>query len=163
MRKVLPLAIGLFIFVAHVAWYVLFPEPNASGWGIILPSFSDSMQTYIACGAYWLGASYSLSAAFTAHALLIFRENRRKAAAGAVGGLAAMGILYTVGCFAIGCCGSPLLPIYLSLLGGKVAVIGGPIMFGLTLLSVGIGFMILGRRVRCVCEDPWTEDPGGQG
>jgi len=104
-----------------------------------------------------------MSAAFTAYALLIFRENRRKAAAGAVGGLAAMGALYAVGCFAIGCCGSPMLPIYLSLLGGKVAGIGGPIMFGLTLLSVGIGFMILRRKPRCVCEGPCTEDSGGQG
>ena len=163
MRKVLPITVGLFIFVAHVAWYDLFPEPNASGWGIILPSYSDSMQTYIACGAYWLGASYAMSAAFIAYALLISRENRRKAAAGAVGGLAAMGILYTVGCFAIGCCGSPMLPIYLSLLGGKVAGIGGPTMFGLTLLSVGIGFMILRTKARWVCEGPCTEDSGGQG
>jgi hypothetical protein len=119
------------------------------------------MQTYIACGAYWLGSSYAVSAAFTAYALLIFRENRRKAAAGTVGGLAAMGALYTIGCFAIGCCGSPMLPIYLSLLGGEVAGIGGPIMFGLTILSVGIGFMILRRKARCVCEGPCTEDPGG--
>jgi hypothetical protein len=163
MRKVLPVTTGLIGFGAHVAWYVLFPEPNASGWGNVVPSFSDSMQTYIASGAYWLGASYAMSAAFTAYALLIFRENRRKAAAGAVGGLAAMGALYTVGCFAIGCCGSPMLPIYLGLLGGKVAGIGGPILFGLTLLSVGIGFKILGRKARCVCEGPCAEDPGGQG
>ena len=163
MKKVLAITLGLVIFGAHVAWYVLFPEPNASAWGNVMPSFSDSMQTYIASGAYWLGASYAMSAAFTAYALLIFRENRRKAAAGAVGGLAAMGALYAVGCFAIGCCGSPMLPIYLSLLGGKVAGIGGPIMFGLTLLSVGIGFMILRTKARCVCEGPCTEDSGGQG
>jgi len=163
MRKVLPVTTGLIVFGAHVAWYVLFPEPNDSGWGNVVPSFSDSMQTYVACGACWLGASYAISAAFTAYALLIFRENRRKAAAGAVGGLAAMGALYAVGCFAIGCCGSPMLPIYLSLLGGKVAGIGGPVMFGLTLLSVGIGFKILGRKARCVCEGPCAEDPGGQG
>jgi len=163
MRKVLPVTAGLIVFGAHVAWYVLFPEPNASGWGKVIPSFSDSMQTYIASGAYWLGASYAMSAAFTAYALLIFRENRRKSVAGAVGGLAAMGALYAAGCFAIGCCGSPMLPIYLSLLGGKVVGIGGPIMFSLTLLSVGIGFMILSRNARCVCEGPCTEDPGGQG
>ncbi len=163
MRKVLPVTAGLIVFGAHVAGYVLFPEPNASGWGSVSPSFSDGMQTYIACGAYWLGASYAMSAAFTAYALLIFRENRRKAAAGAVGGLAAMGALYAVGCFAIGCCGSPMLPIYLSLLGGKVAGIGGPIMFGLTLVSVGIGFMIFERKPRCICEGPCTEDRGGQG
>ena len=163
MRKLLPVTAGLIVFGAHVAGFLLFPEPNASEWGSVIPSFSDSMRTYIACGAHWLGASYAMSAAFTAHALLIFRENRRKAVAGAVGGLAAMGTLYAAGCFAIGCCGSPMLPIYLSLLGGKVVGIGGPIMFGLTLLSVGIGFMILRRKARRVCEGPCTEDLGGQG
>jgi len=163
MRKTLPLVAGLIAFGAHIAWYVLFPESNASGWGNVAPSFSDSLQTYSSFGAPWLGASYALSAAFTMYALLVFRENRRKAAAGAVGGLAAMGALYAVGCFALGCCGSPLLPIYLSLLGGKLAGVGGPLMFGLTLLSVGIGFLILGRKARCVCEGPSTEDSGGQG
>lgn len=162
MRKVLPVVAGLFVFGAHIAWYVLFPEPNASGWANVMPSFSDSMQMYIARGTYWLGASYAVSAAFTAYALLIFRENRRKAAAGAVGGLAAMGALYAVGCFALGCCGSPMLPLYVSLLGGKIAGLGGPLMFGLTLLSVGIGFLILGRKARCVCEGPCTEEAGGQ-
>ena len=72
MRKVLPVTAGLIVFGAHVAGYVLFPQSNASEWGNVIPSFSDSMQTYIACGAYWLGASYAMSAAFTAHALLIF-------------------------------------------------------------------------------------------
>ncbi len=162
MRKILPMFAGLIVFGAHIAWYVLFPESNASGWGNVAPSFFDRLQTYTACGTPWLGASYALSAAFTAYALLIFRENRRKAAAGAVGGLAAMGALYAAGCFALGCCGSPMLPIYLGLLGGKFAGLGGPVMFGLTLLSVGIGFLMLGRKTHCVCEGPRVEDAGGQ-
>ena len=163
MRKILPVIAGLVVFGAHIAWYVLFPGANVSGWGNVAPSFPDCLQTYTASGAPWLGVSYALSAAFTAYALLIFRENRRKAAAGAVGGLAAMGALYTVGCFALGCCGSPMLPIYLGLLGGKLGGFGGPVMFGLTLLSVGIGFLILGRKARCACEGPCTEETGGQG
>lgn len=163
MRKVFAVVAGLVAFGAHVSWYVLFPASNSAGWGNVAPLFSDSLRIYFTSGAPWLGASYALSAAFTAYALLIFRENRRKAAAGAVGGLAAMGVLYAVGCFAVGCCGSPMLPIYLSLLGGKVAGIDGPIMFGLTLLSVGIGFLILGRKARCACEGPCPEDSGEQG
>ncbi len=162
MRKLLPIAAGLIVFGAHVAWYVLFPESNVSGWGNVVPSFSDSLQTYTAYGTPWLGASYALSAVFTMYALLIFRENRRKAAAGAAGGLATMGALYAVGCFALGCCGSPMLPIYLGLLGGKFAGVGGPLMFGLTFLSVGIGFLILGRKARCAGEGPCTEEAGGK-
>jgi len=163
MKKTLPLAAGLIAFGAHIAWYVFFPQSNAPGWGNAISSFTDRVQTYSSFGAPWLGASYALSAAFTMYALLTFRESRRKAAAGAVGGLAAIGALYAVGCFALGCCGSPMLPIYLSLLGGKFAGVGGPLMFGLTLLSVGIGFLILGRKARCTCEVPCTEDSGGQG
>jgi hypothetical protein len=56
-----------------------------------------------------------------------------------------------------------MLPIYLSLLGGKFAGVGGPVMFGLTLLSIGIGFLILGRKAHCACEGPCAEDSGGQG
>ncbi len=162
MRQGLALVAGLAAFGAHISWYVLFPASNAAGWGNVAPLFSDSLRGYFTSGAPWLGASYALSAAFTAYALLVFRDNRRKAAAGAVGGIAAMGVLYAVGCFAIGCCGSPMLPLYLGLLGGKVAGIGGPMMFGLTLLSVGIGFLILGRKARCACEGPCPEESGGQ-
>ncbi len=163
MRKVVPVAAGLAVFGAHVAWYVLFPASNAGGWGTVAPSFAESLRAYVAGGAPWLGASYALSAAFTAYALLRFREDRRKAAAGAVGGLAAMGALYAVGCFAIGCCGSPMLPIYLGLLGGTIAGIGGPVMFGLTILSVGLGVVVLRKRARCRCEADCTGGSRGQG
>lgn len=162
MRKVLPPVAGLIAFGAHIVWYVLYPVANASGWGTVNPAVADSLHAYFFSGAPWLGGSYALSVAFTGYALLIFRENRRKAAAGAAGGLAAMGILYAAGCFALGCCGSPMLPIYLTLLGGKFAGLGGPLMFGLTVLSVGIGLLILGRKGRCACAGPCAEDVGGQ-
>ena len=163
MRKSLPPVAGLIAFGAHIAWYVLYPQSNGSGWGTVDGASSDSLQAYFFSGAPWLGASYALSAAFTVYAMMIFRENRLKAAAGAAGGLAAMGILYAVGCLALGCCGSPMLPVYLGLLGGKFAGLGGPLMFGLTVLSVGIGFLILGRKGRCACAGPCAEDVGGQG
>jgi hypothetical protein len=56
-----------------------------------------------------------------------------------------------------------MLPVYLGLIGGKAAGLGGPVMFGLTLLSVGIGFLLLRGKARCVCEDSCTEDADGQG
>lgn len=163
MSKVIPILSGLFAFGAHAAWNVFFSGTQESGWGRVAPSLSESVRAFSSSGAPWLGASYALSAAFMAYALLTFREDRRRAAAGAVGGLAAMGALYAVGCFAIGCCGSPMLPVYLCLLGGKYARLSGPLMFGLTFLSVGIGFLILGRKARCVCEGRCAEEAGGQG
>jgi hypothetical protein len=56
-----------------------------------------------------------------------------------------------------------MLPIYLGLLGGTLVGVSGPVVFGLTLLSVAIGFLILGRKARCACEGPCTEEAGGQG
>jgi hypothetical protein len=50
MRKVLPVAAGLIVFGAHIAWYVFFPVPNASGWGNVAPSLSDSLRSYSAGG-----------------------------------------------------------------------------------------------------------------
>lgn len=80
MRKVLPIVAGLIAFGAHIAWYVLFPESNASGCGNVASSFSDRLQIYSSIGAPWLGASYALSAASAkAHALRI-RVDRDKIA-----------------------------------------------------------------------------------
>ncbi len=99
-----------------------------------------------------MGASYALSGGFTVFALSVFRENRRKAAVGAAGGVAAAGAIYGLGCFLLGCCGSPMLPIYIGLLGAKWAKITGPLMFGITLLSVAWGVRLLNRKRGCGCE-----------
>lgn len=163
MSVAIPILAGLIVFGAHVAWHLLSPATSAPGWGPVAPSLSESLRSYSSCGAPWLGASYALSSAFTAHAALAFRESRRKAAAGAAGGLAVMGTLYAAGCFALGCCGSPMLPLYIGFLGGTWADLGGPLLFGLTLLSVGIGFVILRRRGPCACDGPSRGDGIGQG
>lgn len=112
------------------------------------------LVSYLATDAAWSGASYALTAAFTAHALLAFRESRRKAAAGAAGGIAAMGAIYAFGCFAFGCCGSPMLAVWLSWFGGRAIGLGGPFVFGVTLLSTAIGFLVLRRKGSCACESP---------
>lgn len=163
MRKAAPFAAGVLVFAAHAAWNVFFPPSASPGWETVALSAAEGLRAYAADGAAWLGASYAVSAGFTVFAVTIFAESRRKAAAGAAGGLAGMGVLYAAGCFALGCCGSPLLPFYLGVLGGRAAGLSGPLLFGLTLLSAGIGVALLKRKGRCACDEARAGGADGPG
>lgn len=95
---------------------------------------------YFAAQDHFLGFSYALLAAFTTYALLKLVENRRRAIAAASGGLLLTGGVYAITCFAIGCCGSPMLAVYLGVLGSHLAGFEKPILAGITALSVGAGW-----------------------
>ena len=58
-----------------------------------------------------------------------------------------MGILMVGGCFLIGCCGSPMLAVYLSIFGAKALGVGKPSTALVTLLSTGCGYYWLSRRM----------------
>lgn len=90
---------------AHVAshWVHVAGAPDQSAWA-----------RYVGQGDYWFGYSYALAAAFTVFALALTIRQRRQAAQGIVGGVTMLGVLYGAGCFLIGCCGSPMLAVYLS-------------------------------------------------
>ena len=51
------------------------------------------------------------------------------------------------GCFLIGCCGSPMLAVYLSLFGAKALGLGKPLMALVTLVSVNCGYWYFSRRL----------------
>jgi hypothetical protein len=63
-----------------------------------------------------------------------------------VGGLTLVGVLMAGGCFLIGCCGSPMLAVYVSLFGAKALSVGKPLTALVTLVSVGCGYWCLSRR-----------------
>jgi len=50
---------------------------------------------------------------------ILFRQERTVTAGAAGGGVTLLGALMAGGCFLIGCCGSPMLAVYLSLFGAK--------------------------------------------
>lgn len=161
MRKAVSTVAGLSVFLAYAGWTVSHPDAStAGGWGSVVEPLGDRIRTFFSGGSFWMGASYALSAGFTVFALSVFRENRRRAAVGAAGGVAVAGAVYGLGCFVLGCCGSPMLPIYIGLLGAKWARLSGPLMFGLTLASIALGVRLLRRRRGC-CEGPCDE--GGKG
>lgn len=153
MNRLVPPVAAAAVFLVHLTWTVLLAGGTSSGWGNVPAPIGDRFALYFTEGAFWLGASYALAGAFTAFAVTRFRRDRPKAAAGAAGGVALFGGLYAVGCFLLGCCGSPLLPVYLGLLGGRCGGLGGPLMFGLTLFSIAIGAVLLRREKPRGCAD----------
>ena len=106
------------------------------------------LSRYLEPGEYWLGLSYGLAGAFATFCLIRAIRMRRESLAESAGGFALSGLLWATACFFTGCCGSPMLPIYLGLLGPKFLDVTKPLMFGLTLLSIVIGYAWMLKRAR---------------
>jgi len=152
MKRILPFLAGVAALGVHLAFRVFrAPPPDPEGWGAVVAPLADRLAGYFTADGIWLGLSYAIAAAFTVYALAEFRRNRRTSVAGAAGGAALLGALYGVGCFLLGCCGSPMLAVYIGLLGAKGAGFAGPLVLGLTVASVGLGWWMMRRRKGCAC------------
>ena len=95
---------------------------------------------------YFIGLSYALAVAFTVYAIIRFIELNKKCLEGVVGGVTLTGIIYFFGCFLIGCCGSPMLVVYMGLLGPKFLGFTKPLVFLFTIVSVLIGLYWIKRK-----------------
>ena len=140
---------------SHVAaqWVRVPDAPDGSAWA-----------RYLEHGDYWFGYSYALAAAFTAFALALTIRQRRRAASGVVGGMTLLGVLYGAGCFLIGCCGSPMLAVYLSLFGASVLGFLKPLVAVVTTISVVVSAILIVRRSRratCATCQPALVDGRG--
>lgn len=145
------------VFVGHVLYLRYLTIASQKGWA---DNFNPSVhfwQSYTISQDYFVSFSYALSASFAVWATARFVYFRRRAAAvGAFGGISLVTLLAAAGCFLIGCCGSPMLPIYVSLFGSKAAGIGKPLMALISLISIGGGYLYVVRRPECNCTDPET-------
>ena len=153
LRRLLPVVVFLAIFVVHALYVGSCATSPPPGWTDF--SITADAAGPLGLGAYWhgqdyfIGFSYALGAAFAAWALIrsIFLNQERTVAAGAAaGGITLVGILMAGGCFLIGCCGSPMLAVYLSLFGAKALGLGKPLTALFTLASVGCSYWCLSRR-----------------
>ena len=143
------------VFTGHILYlrYAAFAVQNA--WADNFNSSASFWESYLAAQDYFVSFSYALSGSFAVWATARFLYSRRQAAAvGALGGVSLVTLLSAAGCFLIGCCGSPMLPIYISLFGAKAAGIGKPLMALITLISIGIGYVYVLSRPECRCTDP---------
>ena len=118
-------------------WVRVSSAPGISAW-----------ERYVERGDYWFGYSYALAAAFTVFAFAMTIRQSRRAASGVVGGVTFLGVLYGAGCFLIGCCGSPMLAVYLSLFGSSILGFLKPIVAAITTLSVVVSAVLILRRAR---------------
>jgi hypothetical protein len=154
VTRFIPAVIFAAIFVAHALYVGACAASIPSGWSDF--GMSANASGPFGLGAYWrgqdyfIGFSYALGAAFAAWALIrciSFRQERAAAGGAAVGGITLVGVLMAGGCFLIGCCGSPMLAVYVSLFGSRALGVGKPLTALVTLVSVGCGYWSLSRRL----------------
>lgn len=151
MHRTFIFATPMVVFISHLLWSVTIPYAgDGSAWTLPTPMV-DRILSHLGGDGLWMGASYALAAAFIVHVLGRFRRERERAMAGAAGGTLVVGGIYAFGCFMLGCCGSPMAVVWLSLLGGRYANLGGVFLFLLTLLSTSAGLWMLNRKAKPCC------------
>lgn len=141
----IPLTIFFSIFLFHITYL-----SHNSKYGCLQNQSADlisGFKTYISRSDFYLGYSYSLAGALTAYAIIIMLENRRCGGLGIAGSISLLTIVYGVGCFFTGCCGSPLLPVYLSFFGAKVLEIAKPFVAIITTISVVVGYIWISKKL----------------
>lgn len=153
----LSLLVFVIVYAAHAFYLSLIASTPTEGWANdgVMGSVSLGFGPYLHGQDFYTGFSYALGGAFAVWAIGIFLRSRQAAmAAGAAGSISLVGILMATGCFLIGCCGSPMLGIYLGIFGANALGIGKPMMALVSLISVVIGYLYLSRRVKgTLCDD----------
>jgi hypothetical protein len=147
--SLLPLGVFVATLGLHFLWLGLFPEkdPSQALWAALPSEGAGSwLPSYIETRSYWLGYSYAVSLAFAAVAIRRYLRNRSCGAGRfAVGGLTFTGILSVAGCYMLGCCGSPMLVVWLNLFGAKFLPFTKPLMAAVTTLSVAGAWLWMSR------------------
>lgn len=142
-RLLLPAFVFGAVIAAHFVWLGLFPERELTQTRWVAVPGQDGLENswlnrYVETQSYWLGFSYGLSLAFAAAALRRYREERLcTARTCAIGGLTLSGFLAVAGCYLLGCCGSPMLGVYLSLFGAAFLPFTKPLVAVLTAVFIG--------------------------
>jgi hypothetical protein len=157
--SLLPLGVFAATVVVHVFWTGSLPEPAAvqSQWASLPVDEQSRWSGYLEAGNLWLGYSYGISFAFAAVALRRYLRARSSAAGRfALGGTTFSGLLAFLGCYLTGCCGSPMLLVYLNLFGAGFLPFAKPFIAALTTVSILGAWWWMGRteRKREVCCSP---------
>lgn len=151
-RAILPATTFAVVVTVHFLWLGLFPETDDAqeGWAVVATGQAPSwLHRYVESGGYWMSYSYALPLAFSVAALRWYLERRfRGAGKMAVGGIALSGFLAAVGCFLLGCCGSPMLSVYLSLFGARFLPLAKPLIAAVTTLMIAAAAVWMNCRTR---------------
>lgn len=145
-RALLPMVTFFGFLALHYVWLGIFSPQTR--WVLLGDGGRSSwMRRYVETESYWLGLSYAISLAFAVVCLRRYREERSCGAQQlAIGGVTFSGLLALAGCYLLGCCGSPMLAVYLSLFGTAFLPLAQPIVFSLTVLWILVGWWWMNQR-----------------
>jgi len=148
-RQIIPATVFLAVIIGHfiwVGWSGSRPTIQEQ-WVTVAPSQPASWwQIYVDNQSYWLGYPYALSLAFAAYTLIRYHEVHSKAMRNmALGGVTFSGILLFAGCHLIGCCGSPLLIVYLNLFGAAFVPLAKPLIALISTVTILTAWWWLNR------------------
>jgi hypothetical protein len=148
-RAALPVMVFVVVALIRFVWINVFPEQNSAQdrWATVLSVEEPSwINRYMEGQNYWLGYSYALSLAFAAVAFRRYREkNSFSGKTLALGSVTFSGFLAFAGCFLLGCCGSPMLAVYLSLFGAGFLPLAKPLIAVMTTAFVAASWWWMGR------------------
>lgn len=149
-RLVVPATAFVAALAVHFVWRGTHPEcaPGAEEcFDEACAPDSPWLASYLDAGDWWLGLSYAASAAYVVATVRRAVERSSVATAlGAAPGMAYSALLPFVGCWLAGCCGSPLLPVYLGLLGGAFLPFAKPLVATLTVSMLAVSWLWMRRR-----------------
>jgi hypothetical protein len=157
MRKVVlyPIISFAVVLLSHAAYSIQSAYSIAKKWASI--EEVSYLASYLKEGDYFLSMSYASAAAFLVYAFVKMYENKKKGAVGVASGVTLMGFLYFGVCFLLGCCGSPMLVVYIGLFGPKFLGFTKPLMFIITIISIVIGIIWLEKRSKkCINGECFT-------
>lgn len=160
-RALLPFVVFLTVWTIHCLYLGLSPDraPVQDRWVTVVPA-PGWLQRYVETQSYWLSFSYAASFAFAAEAFRRYREDRACSARNAaIGGVTLSGFLSVTGCYLLGCCGSPMLGVYLSLFGTAFLPFTKPFIAGLTVVSLLLASWWMNRRRRLAAIAIAADEP----
>ena len=140
-KGLLPALVFLLTLGAHYVWFVKTgstpAETTGSSCGWSCETGAPGIAEYMKTQTYLLGYSVALSLSFASIAIRQFMQQRSKTARGAAfGGVSASALLGFAGCYLTGCCGSPMLGVYIGLLGPTFLPFAKPLVAVITTVSI---------------------------
>ncbi len=145
-RLLYPILAFCAIFSLHAVYSVAATARMSRQW--VQLENVNPLRSYLVQQDYLLGLSYAVASAFTVYAVLQFSQSRKRSLSGVIGGGALTGLLYFGGCFLLGCCGSPMLIVYMNLFGSSFLGFTKHLTLALTIISVVIGYFCMERKTK---------------
>lgn len=167
-RALLPALVFSLTYAAHYLWFVqtgsAAPASSSGCCGTSCEALAaaSGLAEYLKTQTFFLGYSVALSLAFASVAIRQFLEKRSKGSQrAAVGGVSASAILGFAGCYLTGCCGSPMLGVYIGLLGPTFLPFAKPLVAAITTISILVSARFLSKQkaTETCCEGDSTCAP----